>query len=347
LDKPWKNKLILFMTVVILLLVWALAWMGRDEFQKAHEDDDKLAATERSHVDGNSVLIDEEAQKQAGIAVEPLKSAKYAYSQKFMGVVLDLRPLVEARQRLLSLSAQLAGVQAQVLQRKRDLTRTQGMYDEGRNASLRELEAARAALATEEQREIALQAERRAVIDGVRIQWGDAIAGRLGDSEGWVARAVSHQLELVQFAMPYGSAPQHQEWRVDVSSSGQTNGVPAVLIGRATQSLTGLQGENWLLTTSPTGAGAGTRVRVMSQQGKPQKGVLVPVTAMIRFAGKNWVYLQTDAQRFERHLLAVDRSVSDGFFTDAFEVDASVVTSGAQLLLSEEFRFQIKNENKD
>lgn len=347
LDKPWKNKLILLMTVVILLLVWALAWMGRDEFQHAHEDDDKLTATEHSNVQGNAVLIDEEAQKLAGMVVEPLKTAKYASSQKFLGVVLDLRPLLEARQRLMSLSAQLAGVQAQVLQRKRDLTRTQGMYDEGRNASLRELEAARAALATEEQREIALQAERRSVIDAVRIQWGDAIASRLGDSEGWVARAVSHQLELVQFAMPYGSAPQHQEWRVDVSSSGQTSGVPAVLIGRATQSMPGLQGENWLISVSPTGAGAGTRVRVLSQQGKPQKGVLVPVSAMIRFAGKNWIYLQTEPERFERHPLAVDRSLADGFFTDAFEEGDSVVTSGAQLLLSEEFRFQIKNENKD
>jgi hypothetical protein len=245
------------------------------------------------------------------------------------------------------LTAQLTGVQAQVLQRRRELTRTQGMYDEGRNASLRELEAARAALAGEEQREVALLAERRSVIDGVRMQWGDALATRLGDNDGWVARAVSHQLELVQFAMPYGSAPQHQEWRVDVSSVGQSTGVPSSLIGRATQSLPGLQGENWLLSTSPTGAGAGTRVRVMSQQGKPQKGVLVPVSAVIRFAGKNWVYLQTDKQRFERQLLAVDRSMADGFFTDAFEVDAAVVTSGAQLLLSEEFRFQIKNENKD
>jgi len=44
LDKPWKNKLILLLSLVILLLVWALAWMGRDEFQRAHEDDDKITA---------------------------------------------------------------------------------------------------------------------------------------------------------------------------------------------------------------------------------------------------------------------------------------------------------------
>jgi hypothetical protein len=75
--------------------------------------------------------------------------------------------------------------------------------------------------------------------------------------------------------------------------------------------------------------------------------VLVPVSAMIRFAGKNWVYVQTETDRFERMPLPVDRAMGDGFFTDTFEADVSVVTGGTQLLLSEEFRFQIKNENKD
>ncbi len=347
LEKPWKNTLILVLSLVILLLVWALAWMGRDEFQHAHEDDDKMANVERLQTEPNVVVIDEEAQKQAGIAVEALKPAKYAASQKFTGLVLDLRALVEARQRFVSLSAQLAGSQALVQQRRSELTRTQGLYDDGRNASKRDLEAARAALASEEQHDIGLQAELRAVVDNVRIQWGDAFADKLADKDGLVARATSHQLEVVQFAVPFGSAPQHQQWRVDVSSSAQSNGVVAGLIGRAAQSVPGLQGENWLLSIAPSGAGAGTHVRVISQQGKPQSGVMVPVSAMIRFAGKTWVYVQTEADRFERTALPIDRAMAEGFFTDTLDADTSVVTSGAQLLLSEEFRFQIKNENKD
>lgn len=43
MDKPWKNKLILLLSLIILLLVWALAWMGRDEFQHAH-DEEKISA---------------------------------------------------------------------------------------------------------------------------------------------------------------------------------------------------------------------------------------------------------------------------------------------------------------
>ena len=347
MDKPWKNKLILLLSLVILLLVWALAWMGRDEFQRAHEDDDKITAIERPPTQANVVVIEEEAQKLAGITAEPLKQATYAASQKFTGMVLDLRALVEAKQRFLSLSAQLSGSQSQLQQRRNELARIQGLYDDGRNASKRDLEAARAALVSDEQHDIALQAEQRSVIDGVRMQWGEAFADRLGDKDGLVARAINHQLEVVQFAMPFGSRPQQQLWRVDVSNTEHSEGAAATLVGRATQSVPGLQGENWLLTTAPSGAGAGTRVRVLSQQGKLQKGVWVPTTAMIRFAGNTWVYVKTDADRFERMALPVDRPQGEGFFTDAFEVNDAVVTNGAQLLLSEEFRFQIKNENKD
>lgn len=347
LDKSWKNKLILLLSLVILFLVWALAWMGRDEFQNAHEDDDKATVVDHSPAPPNTVLIDEEAQKQTGISVEPLQAATYSATQNFTGVVLDMRALVEARQRLQSLSAQLTAAQAQLLQRRNDVARTQGLYDEGRNASQRDLEAARAALATQEQHELALQAEIRSAIDGVRMQWGDTFAQRLGDKDGLVARVISHQVEIVQFAMPYGSRPEKQLWRVDVSNSGLAQGVPAVWIGGTSQSQPGLTGSNWLLSAPNTGAGAGTRVRVLSQQGKSQNGVLVPSSAMIRFAGKNWVYVKTQAERFERIALPVDRPLGEGFFTDALQTHDLIVSSGAQLLLSEEFRFQIKNENQD
>jgi hypothetical protein len=51
--------------------------------------------------------------------------------------------------------------------------------------------------------------------------------------------------------------------------------------------------------------------------------------------------------QFERRALPTDRALAEGLFTDTLGPDAQLVTSGAQLLLSEEFKFQIKNENSD
>ena len=40
-------------------------------------------------------------------------------------------------------------------------------------------------------------------------------------------------------------------------------------------------------------------------------------------------------------------AVGDDWFVAGFEDDAEVVVRGAQVLLSEELKFQIKNENDD
>ena len=69
--------------------------------------------------------------------------------------------------------------------------------------------------------------------------------------------------------------------------------------------------------------------------------------AVVRYAGKNWVYVKTESDRFERQPVDADKPMAQGFFSDTFDLDDTVVVRGAQLLLSEEFRFQIKNENKD
>jgi len=345
LETRWKNSALLLQGVLIVLLVWALAWFARDEFQGLSDDDDELP-TPAARVEGNLVFIEPAAQAAAGIVVQKPQPARYLASQRYFGLVADPRTLVEARQRYLSLSAQIAGVEGQVAQRRADLARIEGLFQEGRNATRRELEAARAALVFEEQRAGALQAERRAVADGVRVVWGDALAERLGDSGTLLTRAAARELDLVQFAVPYGADPRGQTWRV-AAAAGQQAGIVGTLVGRVPQAIPGLQGETWMLSTPPSGLPAGTRVRVLADASEPIEGVRVPRSAVVRFGGKTWVYVQRGGDRFERMALPADRVLADGVFSDTLSPRTPVVTSGAQLLLSEEFKFQIKNENVD
>jgi hypothetical protein len=52
--------------------------------------------------------------------------------------------------------------------------------------------------------------------------------------------------------------------------------------------------------------------------------------------------------KFVRKLVPTAQEMGNGWFTaEGFEPDDKVVVSGAQLLLSEELKFQIRNENED
>lgn len=78
-------------------------------------------------------------------------------------------------------------------------------------------------------------------------------------------------------------------------------------------------------------------------QGDPQKGVVVPRSALVRVAGKTWAYVQIDEPSFARREVVGARPVADGWFVpQGFTPGQRVVTSGAQILLSEELKSQIQ-----
>ena len=84
-------------------------------------------------------------------------------------------------------------------------------------------------------------------------------------------------------------------------------------------------------------------VAYLRAPGAAAQAVLVPNSAVIRFAGKTWVYRQIADDKFSRREISSLRTNEQGFLvTQALTGGDRVVTSGAQLLLSEEQKSQIQ-----
>ena len=78
------------------------------------------------------------------------------------------------------------------------------------------------------------------------------------------------------------------------------------------------------------------------------KGVVVPERAVVWHAARPWVYVRRDADRFVRTPVSASRLIPGGWFNaEGLEPGAEVVVTGAQLLLSEELEYRIRNENED
>ncbi len=72
-------------------------------------------------------------------------------------------------------------------------------------------------------------------------------------------------------------------------------------------------------------------------------GVVVPDSAVVWLDGKAWAYVQKGREQFVRQEVSTNRPKGDGWFvTENFSAGDRVVAQGAQLLLSEEFRAQIR-----
>ena len=76
--------------------------------------------------------------------------------------------------------------------------------------------------------------------------------------------------------------------------------------------------------------------------GPVRHGVLVPRASVIRQSGKAWVYVQITDQLFARREVALEEPLKEGWFSRSLSPSDHVVTTGAQTLLSEEFKSQIQ-----
>ena len=94
---------------------------------------------------------------------------------------------------------------------------------------------------------------------------------------------------------------------------------------------------------------AGMRVVArMTMPGPLRSGVIVPAAAVVWHAGKAWAYVKDEGDSFARFEVSTVEELDGGWFNSTgFDEDDEVVVSGAQLLLSEELKYQIRNENED
>ncbi len=76
--------------------------------------------------------------------------------------------------------------------------------------------------------------------------------------------------------------------------------------------------------------------------GAREKGVLLPANAVIRAAGKAWAYVQVKPDQFVRKEVREGRPAGSGWFTTGFSPGDRVVVTGAQVLLSEQSKSEIR-----
>ncbi len=80
----------------------------------------------------------------------------------------------------------------------------------------------------------------------------------------------------------------------------------------------------------------------LEMPGAARSGVIVPRAAVLRQSGKAWVYVLIGEDQFVRREITLEEPAAAGWFTRSLTGGSRIVTTGAQTLLSEEFKSQIQ-----
>ena len=301
--------------------------------------------------------------------------------------VVDAQPLVDWRSRLLvaQQAAEQAAAAARVSDR--DRRRVQALFDDDRNASQRDLENANALATAELARRDAAVAQAALLRRSARAAWGPTIGGWLADDGGATAARdplealISGRDKLLLLVLRADDDAQPPAQLQLPAAPGRPATVARLLDLVPSTSLGAVDaapgGRHLLYRAAGAGLAAGMRLAVRSAgEAAGQPGVLVPGSALIWHAGQPWVYLReseaaadtgrasanaddddskaaASAQpaagfdRFQRRGVPAAQRRGDQWLVHGLSERDRVVVQGAQVLLSEELKFQIKNENDD
>lgn len=339
---------------IIILMFWMIVFYGKDEYEAyRHEQEEEVESPNRVSVETGitMVTVTPEALKQSGITTAHPVASQATSTLPALGQVIALDALIELRTRYLAAEAEANLASASLFNTTREYERLKTLNEDDKNISDRAVTLAEAAWRADQARLSAAESSARALKDNMRQAWGSTLAEWFTAQASKEAQGLlQHTQVLLRVTYPFDVSPAIGE-RIRIRPIGANAGYQlATLVSPAPQADNLAQGKTYYYQAPANEMRAGMRLNVITDgtESKKATGVIIPADAVIWYGGKAWVYKKTEGDKFTRQPISTAQPVEGGWFNQAsLLAEDEIVTSGAQLLLSEEFKYQIKNENED
>lgn len=300
--------------------------------------------------DGYAIKLPQDVQQQAAIRLARLDPVQYRSEIHATGQVVDIQPLLDLRSRYHGIQGQQRITDAALEVTRQEYERLQQLHKEAANISGRELQQAR------------LQWESRAAesraatvsLDDLRHQfiqsWGEELTGLfLGDSD--LFRELSMRKSVLLLVTVAGDRQIGHGTRTAFVRIGDDRAAEEeagyISMAPATDSRT--QGATYFFQAPVSMLRTGMNVDVwIPEDDKEQQGVMIPAAAVIWYLDKPWVYVARDKETFARVEMKKYAVTRQGWFViEGFKPGDMIVTAGAQMLLSQEFRWSIPDKDEN
>ena len=317
---------------------------------------DKEAAPVRTETDDDdygkegTLNIDSATQTRSGLQTIKLEPHRYRPELTAYGNVVALQPLLDLRNRYLAALSGHESAKSRLTLAQQSIDRTRLLHRGGAvsGRSLQEQQS-------QWQSEQALTQGSRLQIETVRneaiLNWGQAIAELFLDANtDTLLPYLSGKKNLLHISLPPNNKTVDTLDEIRVSRYGDRNRAePARFISPAPQTDPLTQGESYFFETEHGGIRTGMRIAAfIPLQENAENGVLIPASSVIRHLGQAFVYVKTSPEHFQRLTITGFIDTHAGYFvTDDLHAGQELVVSGAQMLLSEEFKSQIPDEDDE
>ena len=311
---------------------------GQEDREQQQEAKTKSGVFVRN---GKTVIrLGAEDQERAGIETASLKPAQERDEIAAPATVLDVQGLVNLSSGYATAQANLTTAENNLSVSRREYDRLKVLYAKEQNVSAKALEAAEGTLHNDQTSVALARQDLEFRVAALQQSWGNEIAKWVTGGSTLLKQVLSRQDVLVQLTLTRGdrmSAPR--EVLLELPNQRRAT---ATLVSRFPRVDPRIQGDSFLYVARGQGALApGLNLIALLSVGPRLAGVRIPASAVVWLNGDPWVYVQTASDEFTRLAVSTDHPVVGGFFASkGLTPGDRIVSTGAQMLLSDEFHTQ-------
>lgn len=307
------------------------------------DDGERIQQVKR--VDGYPVIVlDKETQQISGLQVIETLPANYRPEFIVFGKAVNIQPLLVLRNRYLQALTERNSAEAKFTQSEQSVKRMQDLFRHG-VAAKRRLQAQQSQWQVDRSQVDATHFQVQAVVDEARLNWGKPLTdwAMTADSDKLDA-FLSGQQTLLQITLPSNRQLADDVQTIYVEASGdRSKAQEAGLISMNPQIDNTVQGVSYFFRTQGKAIRTGMSVSAWIPEKKDSvPGVIIPKSALIWSMDQVFVYMKTGEEQFSRRMIGLAAPTADGYFIrEGIKPGEHVVSTGGQMLLSEELRGQI------
>jgi len=295
------------------------------------------------------VLMTKESQTNLGLKIKNLQKVNYEAEFLAYGQVKTIQSLIKLRGDYFTALATQQSAKAKLTQSQQALQRLKKLHQAG-SGSNRQLQLQQSQWRSNKA-ELAGNRYRLATIkEKARFQWGEQSLKWLFDPDSkQYQQLINHQQFLVKITLPTGQALPKNKKSIYIEANGHRNkATPANFLMNAPYTSNLGLGQSYFFVSNDATLRIGMTVSAWITKNQQRQGFIIPVTAVVWHLGQAFVYLQIEDNLFMRQMIGnIERSSAGYFIEQELLKSKKLVEKGAQMLLSEEFRGQIPDEDDD
>jgi hypothetical protein len=342
----WRLLVVLVVGGLSVGVTWGYL-EGRNERAIEAQQEQPIKAPQRvSIINGEPVItLDLATQRNSGIATVTLSKAPHQAQVQAYGMVIDLQQLTDLSNSYANAKAQLGTVQAKLNASRAEYERSQKLYENRQLISAAQLQSAEAAFRVDEANLTAAQSLVQTLAATAQQTWGAVLGRAVVDNAPMLSGLVERRDILIQVTLAPGESVSQPPLtaRIQSDSGPRTN---AQFVSLAPKTDPRIQGVSFLyIAPAQSGLLPGMNILAFLSSGSMVDGTNVPASTIVWWQGRAWIYVRTGPETFARREIATDTPApTSGYVVKGLPDNAEVVTQGAQMLLSEEFRSQVQVE---